>query len=201
MISKSISILIFVIFTSASISAETRKATAYLHGVNIDGTITFTETENGLHVQGTIRGMPEGRYGFHIHEIGDITTCDASGGHFDPHENTHGGPEHETRHVGDLGNVIFTTDRQSRIDWIDPLMTLRGENNILGRTVVLHEYEDDLGKGDNEESLRTGNAGPRVACGVVGILEPIAPWNSAVSFSVPNLLLFCVSALVMITKL
>lgn len=175
-----------------------RAAIAHLVSENITGTVTFTETTNGLHVVGTIVGLPEGHYGFHVHELGDIKTCDVSGAHFNPESTNHGGREHEVRHVGDLGNVIFVspvngTNPVAQIDFVDNIITLEGRNNILGRTLVLHEQADDLGLVGDEGSLTTGNAGARVACGVIGILSPSDPWNSAVSIA-PSVTLFTSAA-------
>lgn len=86
-----------------------------------------------------------------------------------PHNKTHGAPEDSERHVGDLGN--FKTDGQGngKGSIKDSLVKLIGPQSVLGRTVVVHSGTDDLGKGGNEESKKTGNAGTRPACGVIGI--------------------------------
>lgn len=162
---------------------EPRVAIAILKSENVTGVVLFTETDEGLHVTGSITGLEEGEYGFHIHESGDITTCYSTGAHFDIGENTHGGQNHTIRHVGDFGNVLFvgTDTAVAEIDFVDHIATLRGEYSILGRAVVLHEGKDDLGLTDHEMSLITGNAGGREACGVIGIKSPITPWNSAVA--------------------
>jgi Cu-Zn family superoxide dismutase len=82
-----------------------------------------------------------------------------------PHGKTHGAPEDEERHVGDLGN--FKTDGQGNAKGSvsDKLIKLIGPESVLGRTIVVHAGTDDLGKGGHEESKKTGNAGPRPACG------------------------------------
>jgi superoxide dismutase, Cu-Zn family len=84
----------------------------------------------------------------------------------------HGGPMDKVRHVGDLGNVRADADGKVTIKLVDSFLSLSGENNILGRAVVIHEGEDDLGKGKGDKqagSMKTGNAGGRLACGVIGI--------------------------------
>lgn len=73
------------------------------------------------------------------------------------------------RHVGDLGNIIANHEGIASINLIDKVIDLEGPHNIIGRAVVVHEKEDDLGKGGHPDSLTTGNAGGRVACGVIGI--------------------------------
>lgn len=162
---------------------EPRVAIAILKSETVTGYVLFTETDQGLKVTGEATGLKEGEYGFHIHEAGDITSCLATGGHFDNEENIHGGRDHEMRHVGDFGNLLFVGDDVgvAKIDFIDDIVSLRGKNNILGRAVVLHENRDDLGLGNHSLSPITGNAGPRVACGVIGIRSPVTPWNSAVT--------------------
>ncbi|KOB70586.1 Superoxide dismutase [Cu-Zn] [Operophtera brumata] len=140
--------------------------------VNIQGNITFTQLLDGkTHVSGVIYGLPAGQYGFHVHEKGDITGgCLSTGAHFNPEHRDHGHPNDENRHVGDLGNVIFNSEGYSQLDFVDGKICLTGPNNILGRAVVLHEKEDDFGRTEHPDSRKTGNAGGRVACGVIGIL-------------------------------
>lgn len=82
----------------------------------------------------------------------------------------HGHPSDEVRHVGDLGNVEFDMNRFSNINFEDKLIALYGPHNVLGRAIVLHEKADDFGRSDHPDSRKTGNAGGRVACGVIGIL-------------------------------
>jgi Cu-Zn family superoxide dismutase len=88
-----------------------------------------------------------------------------------PHNKTHGAPSDSERHVGDLGN--FKTDGQGNSEGsvTDKFIKLIGPESVLGRTVVVHAGTDDLGKGEGEESKKTGNAGARPACGVIGIAQ------------------------------
>lgn len=177
---------------TVAISGETRIAVANLKSENVTGTILFTETSEGLHVTGGLTGLPVGHYGFHIHALGDIASCDDTGPHFNPDGTNHGGINHTVRHVGDLGNVEFTGTNTvvAVIDVVDTVITLRGRNSILGRALVLHGEKDDLGLGGNQASLETGNAGPRVACGVIGIQSPADPWSSASAIA-PSVTLMC----------
>ena len=83
------------------------------------------------------------------------------------------------RHVGDCGNVVADEAGVTRFALVDKLITLAGPYSVIGRTFVVHEKEDDLGKGSNEDSKKTGNAGGRLACGVIGIAEnPPHAWAS-----------------------
>ncbi|XP_023012313.2 superoxide dismutase [Cu-Zn] [Leptinotarsa decemlineata] len=136
----------------------------------VSGNVTFTKTSNGIQITGEVHGLTEGKHGFHVHQLGHIAPgCVGTGGHFNPHNQTHGAPEDKVRHVGDLGNIVADKAGVAVINFVDNVIALEGQHNILGRAVVVHEKEDDLGKGGNPDSLLTGNAGGRLACGVIGI--------------------------------
>ncbi|XP_055352678.1 superoxide dismutase [Cu-Zn]-like [Paramacrobiotus metropolitanus] len=137
----------------------------------VSGTITFDQLADQMVViQGNISGLPDGKHGFHVHEFGDLSDgCTSMGSHFNPGKEDHGAPsDGQHRHVGDLGN-IESKDGQAIINIRDRLISLYpGLTSIIGRGIVVHEKVDDLGKGGNAESLKTGNAGARPACGVIG---------------------------------
>ncbi|KAJ0180347.1 hypothetical protein K1T71_003751 [Dendrolimus kikuchii] len=148
------------------------QARVLLTGNNVRGNITFTELpDKKIHVEGVIVGMPPGMYGFHVHESGDITQgCGSTGAHFNPDHKDHGHPEDENRHVGDLGNIEFDKDQTAHIDLTDRMIAFSGTRNIIGRAVVLHDGPDDYGRTDHPLSKKTGNAGGRAACGVIGLV-------------------------------
>lgn len=84
----------------------------------------------------------------------------------------HGGPHTEIRHVGDMGNVEAGEDGVAHFEHHDHEVMLYGEFSVIGRSCVCHAGVDDLGTGGNDESLKTGNAGARLACGVIGLSGP-----------------------------
>lgn len=150
------------------------KAVAVLRGdAKVRGTVTLEQEceSSPTKITYDITGNePNAKRGFHIHQFGDNTNgCTSAGPHFNPHGKTHGAPHDEQRHVGDLGNL--TTDAQGNANGTleDKLIKLIGPESVVGRTIVVHAGTDDLGRGANEESKKTGNAGPRPACGVIGI--------------------------------
>ncbi|XP_043087043.1 extracellular superoxide dismutase [Cu-Zn] [Puntigrus tetrazona] len=101
----------------------------------------------------------------HIHEYGDMSRgCGSTGGHYNPLGVNH------PQHPGDFGNFVPVNGkiRQS----LDSSATLFGRLTVLGRSVVIHEGEDDLGRGGIVESLLNGNAGGRLACCVIGLANP-----------------------------
>ena len=87
-------------------------------------------------------------------------------------QKTHDSPAGSERHVGDLGNVMTPVGSQETAVFIrDSLVSLDPESEayVCGRAIVIHGGEDDLGGGGDEGSLKTGNAGPRVACGIIQV--------------------------------
>lgn len=83
---------------------------------------------------------------------------------------SHGAPNDQFRHVGDLGNIEAGEDGMAQIDGVDSHLSLTGKRGVIGRSIVVHEKQDDLGRGGTEESSKTGSAGARLACGVVGFI-------------------------------
>ena len=113
-----------------------------------------------------VAALGNGPRGFHVHESGDTTLgCASMGAHYDPHEHgRHGGPASSVRHAGDLGNVISVAGCVKEVKMM-PNVQL---SDVVGRGLVVHAHEDDLGAGAGaaeEESKKTGNAGARLACG------------------------------------
>ncbi|XP_078699422.1 superoxide dismutase [Cu-Zn]-like [Branchiostoma floridae x Branchiostoma belcheri] len=145
-------------------------AVAVLTGV-VTGTIHFIQESptSPVVVRGEVRGLTEGLHGFHVHQSGDMTNgCTSMGSHYNPFGRNHGGPNDVDRHVGDLGNIIAGADGIAKVDITDDQISLSGKFSILGRGLVVHADEDDLGRGGFSDSLTTGHAGARVGCGIIG---------------------------------
>ena len=147
------------------------KAIAVLHGTkgnNVSGIVTFIKEGKQIKVIADITGLKPGKHGFHIHEYGDCSADNgtSAGGHFNPDNVKHGALEDSIRHVGDLGNIEADQNGNAHFESSDNLLSFSGPNSIIGRGVIVHAGEDDL------TSQPSGNAGPRVACGVIGIANP-----------------------------
>jgi len=150
------------------------KAVVVLRGDStVTGTVTFEQSGSGpVKVSGEVSGLTPGQHGFHVHEFGDNTNgCTSAGPHFNPTGKEHGAPDDENRHFGDLGNVVADNSGVAKVNITDKLLTLTGPNSIVGRSLVVHADPDDLGRGGHELSKTTGNAGGRLACGVIGLTK------------------------------
>jgi superoxide dismutase, Cu-Zn family len=156
---------------SSTVAGETTKAIAVLHatsGSNVAGTVTFTAAGDEVKVVADITGLTPGKHGFHIHEFGDCSAPDAksAGGHFNPTNHQHGAPDATDRHAGDLGNIEADASGKAHLEMSDKVMKLNGSDSIVGHAVIVHEKADDL------KTQPTGDAGGRVACGVIGVAKP-----------------------------
>tara|TARA_Y100000816_G_C26096838_1_gene580606 strand:- start:589 stop:1116 length:528 start_codon:yes stop_codon:yes gene_type:complete len=138
----------------------------------VEGIIKFSQKKNKskVKVQYEIKNLKDGLHGFHIHKFGDLTDeCNSACSHFNPYNKNHGGRHSKERHVGDLGNLKVKNGICKGTFYDNKISLIPcHKSNIIGRSVIIHEDEDDLGKGGDEESLKTGNAGKRLACGVIG---------------------------------
>jgi Cu/Zn superoxide dismutase len=151
---------------------ETVKAIAQLeHTVgDVQGAVKFKQKPGQpTIIKGIVKGLTPGKHGFHIHEFGDLSDgCASAGGHYNPDGVDHGSLKQG--HVGDLGNIVADKSGTARFQLKAERVELK---DVVGRAIVIHADEDDLGKGGDEESLKTGNAGERVGCGVIRLREVV----------------------------
>ena len=136
----------------------------------INGFVTFEEINEKVLVTVQLSGLKtNGLHGFHVHQAGDLSDgCESMCAHFNPFNKTHGCPGMSERHVGDLGNLVSDIFGNANYTFYDNVIKLNGIANIIGRGLIIHADQDDCGNGGNKESLKTGNAGKRIACAVIG---------------------------------
>jgi Cu-Zn family superoxide dismutase len=135
----------------------------------VSGTVTFTQKDGHIEITGEITGLTPGEHAFHVHEFGDCTSKDGSsaGGHFNPEHMHHGAPDSANRHIGDLGNIKADENGKVDLHIEDKLIQLHGPHSIVGRGLIIHAKVDDF-------TDPVGNAGGRIACGVIGIAKSAA---------------------------
>jgi superoxide dismutase, Cu-Zn family len=148
---------------------EVTKAAAQLEpksGSQVTGTVTFTKVGDEVQVVADIQNLKPGKHGFHIHEKGDCSAADAAsaGAHFNPTQKHHGGPMTAEHHAGDLGNLEADASGKAHLDWKGKL-SLSGTESIIGKSIVVHEKEDDL------KTDPSGNSGARIACGAINAAD------------------------------
>jgi superoxide dismutase, Cu-Zn family len=148
---------------AAAGAAAASARVAPTQGNQVEGTVSFQKASGGVRVIARLSGLRPGLHGFHVHTNGDCSAPDGSsaGDHFNPTNTRHGDRYDEQAHIGDMGNVVADDSGQATLDYVDPHMTLDGQNSIVGRSVVVHANQDDL------QTQPSGNSGPRVGCGVI----------------------------------
>ena len=153
--------------------SKKHRAVAVINMNNITGTVRFSSNSQKCFVSYDIRGLSDGLHGFHVHKCGDLTKgCETGCEHFNPTNSVHGGPHSKHRHAGDLGNIRSIKGRAKGKIAVKNLSCYHKSNlSIIGRMIIIHQNKDDLGKGNNPESLKTGNAGKRIACAIIGLID------------------------------
>lgn len=148
--------------------APTAKAQATVSSLaksKVKGDVKFEAAGEDVKVIVNLTGLKANqKHGFHIHEFGNCSAKDGSsaGGHLNPLKAMHAAPTDEHRHLGDLGNITADAKGNAQVEVLAAKTRL---SEILGRAVVVHAKEDDL------KSQPAGEAGDRVACGVIGLTQ------------------------------
>lgn len=155
---------------AASTAREAAVNLASASGSLVSGKLTLVPMGDGVHITGEVGGLKPGDVrGFHIHEKGDCSAADAStaGGHFNPGGQAHGRAGQGAHHAGDTDNIVADARGVARINAHVQGVSLGGgaANDIAGRAVIVHAAADDY------TSQPTGNAGARVACGVITVVK------------------------------
>ncbi|MEJ2791270.1 MULTISPECIES: superoxide dismutase family protein [unclassified Pseudoxanthomonas] len=137
-------------------------------GSLVSGSVTLTPMGKGLHLTGEIGGLPaNSTHAFHVHEKGDCSAADASsaGPHFNPFNAAHGKAGSGAHHAGDMNNLTANADGVAKVDAHVEGVTLGGGavNDVATRALIVHAAPDDYA------SQPAGNAGARVACGIIKI--------------------------------
>jgi Cu-Zn family superoxide dismutase len=130
------------------------------------GQVTLTETAHGVLIHASLMSVPAGTHAFHVHATGTcVPPFTSAGGHFNPGTSQHGMMNPMGMHAGDMPNVQVPADGNLEFDVLNSAVTLKAGANSLfkdgGTALVLHGGADDY------KSDPAGNAGPRIACGVI----------------------------------
>jgi Cu-Zn family superoxide dismutase len=153
---------------TASQTPQELRATAGLQpttGNKTIGEATFEQAGDKVRVVVFAQGLKPGAvHGFHIHEAGDCSSGDgmSAKGHFNPHGKPHGNPASADRHAGDLPSLQADKGGRAKLDvTLDGVTITPGPSSVVGRGLIIHADPDDY------KTQPTGNAGARIACGVI----------------------------------
>ena len=165
----SVGLIYFIINKSAFSSMNgVMGAVAVFKTDKIEGEVVISEYRDGVKVKAHFAKLPPGKHGFHIHKAGDLRGegCHGLCEHYDIGNNSHGGtPEHSgERHTGDLGNIELKDGKFEKDYYIKGIRP----SDLWGRSIIVHDDEDDLGNGPFEDSKVTGHSGARIGCAIFG---------------------------------
>ena len=163
-----VTVAVALLGACASTPPESPRATAQLQstkGNKTFGEATFEQVGDKVHVVIYVQGLKPGQeHGLHIHEVGDCSSGDgmSAKGHFNPHGKPHGNPGTMERHAGDLPALKAGKDGRAKVDVkLDVITVSAGPASVIGRGLIVHADPDDY------KTQPTGNAGARLACGVI----------------------------------
>jgi superoxide dismutase, Cu-Zn family len=168
---KKLAVLAISIVAIACAHGKGPAAMAMLTGISgstAHGMVHLQELGDGsVDVQADLTNVPPGVHGFHIHDKGDCSdNGNAAGGHFNPTNMPHAAPDAQSHHAGDFGNVTADDKGEVHTHFNTRSVTVHeGATSAVGHAVILHANPDDL------TSQPSGNAGPRIACGVLTLHE------------------------------
>jgi len=156
-----------------------RRAVVTISNAEINGKIVFEQAspKSPVKIRGTVHGLESGLHAMHIHEGQQLgADCHQVGPHFNPTGKQHGGPRDANRHVGDLGNIKTVPSHpvsRADISILSQVMSLYEDqpNSVLNRALVIHANTDDLGRGNDPESIKNGNSGAHIACGLISNVD------------------------------
>ena len=164
-----------------ALAAQARVVLAEVQGSGVTGELTFDPDGDALRLHGEMRGLKAGSvHGFHVHEVGDCSAPDATsaGGHFNPDQMQHGDRQSEgPHHAGDMPNLTAGEDGVGQVDVRLDGLQIDGDasHDVVGRAVIVHAQADDYA------TQPTGNAGARIACGVVELVQPAPDYQGPAS--------------------
>lgn len=160
--------IIYLLFNSTISNSMKEGAVAVFRQDDIYGDVVVNNYRDGVKVKAYFTKLPNGKHGFHIHKAGDLRGegCQGLCEHYDIGKNSHGGaPEHGgERHTGDLGNIELKNGKFEREYYIKGISV----KDLWGRSIIVHKDEDDLGKGEYDDSKITGHSGARIGCAIFG---------------------------------
>jgi Cu-Zn family superoxide dismutase len=156
-----------LVLSSFSAAAQSAKATLKDKDSKDVGSATLTQTPAGVLIGLSVKGLPAGEHAFHVHGIGK---CEppfmSAGGHFNPEKKKHGMMAPDGAHAGDMPNLHIPANGELVVEVLNAAVTLeKGKANSLfgpeGTALVIHAAKDDY------KTDPTGEAGGRIACGIV----------------------------------
>ena len=147
--------------------AQTAKAALQTAEGKDAGSVTLTQTPSGVLLALTVKGLPAGEHAFHVHAVGKCEPpFTSAGGHFNPGNKKHGMMAPDGAHAGDMPNLHIPASGELAVEVLNSAITLEKDkqNSVFdadGSAVVIHAGKDDY------KTDPTGDAGGRIACGVV----------------------------------